>query len=488
MIWFMTSRGLHVTVLALTLVVGAGERGTSSAGAVGSPDPYELVADSGERIAGEHGTFEVPEHRANKASRTLTLHYVRLPSTASQPRPPMVYLSGGPGASALIAARGPRFPLFNALRRVADVIVFEQRGVGLSNQLPGCPHGSAPPLDRAMDRDATIASLTAQAAECVAFWQSAGVDIRGYKTVESARDLDALRQHLGVPRISLWGISYGTHLALAAYKVMDRQLDRVVLASPDGLDQNIKMPSRGDELFQRLQAMIDKDPDGRSLYPDAAGLINRVLNRLAMQPVRVSATRAGGEPVTFVMGAWEVRLLTAVSLADPSTTVRVLAMYRAADAGDYRAIAQQVYNLLRSGPYLFQGMRELVDAASGVPQDEIPRIEEQARTALLGDLLNFPVLQLRSAFGPLDLGDSFRAPPRSARPTLVLSGTLDGRTFPDDHRRAVRGLRNVTFVTVENGGHNLYEADPRIQELVVAFLRGDAVASQTLSLPPPRFR
>jgi hypothetical protein len=54
-----------------------------------------------------------------------------------------------------------------------------------------------------MDRDATIASLTAQAAECVAFWQSAGVDIRGYNIVESARDLDALRQHLGVPRISL---------------------------------------------------------------------------------------------------------------------------------------------------------------------------------------------------------------------------------------------------------------------------------------------
>jgi hypothetical protein len=197
---------------------------------------------------------------------------------------------------------------------------------------------------------------------------------------------------------------------------MDRQLDRVVLASPDGLAQNIKMPSREDELFQRLQAMIDKDPDGRSLYPDAAGLINRVLNRLAMQPVRVSATRAGGEPVTFVMGAWEVRLLTAVSLADPSTTVRVLAMFRAADAGDYRPIAQQVYNLLRSGPYLFGGMRELVDAASGVPQDEIPRIEEQARTALLGDLLNFPVLQLLSAFGPLDLGDSFRRRSRPGAP------------------------------------------------------------------------
>lgn len=133
-------------------------------------------------------------------------------------------------------------------------------------------------------------------------------------------------------------------------------------------------------------------------------------------------------------------------------------------------------------------MRVLMAASSGMSEADIARVDKRARAAPLGDLINFPVLQLPNAYGPPDLGDDFREPPHSRRPTPVLSETLIGRTFPENHLAAVRGLRNVTLITVENGSHNLFEADPAYSRSYSPFMRGEPVATQTVTLAPPRFR
>ena len=92
--------------------------------------PYAFKAPDGSTIDAELGAFEVPERRANPASRRITLRFVRFRSTAAKPGAPIVYLAGGPGASGIRTAAGPRFPLFMALRALGDVIALDQRGVG----------------------------------------------------------------------------------------------------------------------------------------------------------------------------------------------------------------------------------------------------------------------------------------------------------------------------------------------------------------------
>ena len=92
------------------------------------------------------------------------------------------------------------------------------------------------------------------------FWEREGVDYRGYTTWESAADVDAVRRALGVEKVNLLGISYGTHLALAIRKRYPDRVDRLVLASAEGLDQTVKLPARTDAYFERLQAVIDADP------------------------------------------------------------------------------------------------------------------------------------------------------------------------------------------------------------------------------------
>jgi len=92
--------------------------------------PYTFENDKKEKVDAEFGTLLVPENRSNLQSNLIELAFVRFKSTAKNPGPPIVYLAGGPGGSGIFTAKGSRFPLFMALREIADVIAFDQRGTG----------------------------------------------------------------------------------------------------------------------------------------------------------------------------------------------------------------------------------------------------------------------------------------------------------------------------------------------------------------------
>jgi pimeloyl-ACP methyl ester carboxylesterase len=85
------------------------------------------------------------------------------------------------------------------------------------------------------------------------------------------------------------------------------------------------------------------------------------------------------------------------------------------------------------------------------------------------------------------LGDSFRTGPHSDVPTLLLSGTLDGRTYPQSQREATQGLSKLTQVMVVNGGHNLFMSSPKVTEVIKDFLRGDPINTTEIQVELPPF-
>src|SRR5690606_29956982 len=113
------------------------------------------------------------------------------------------------------------------------------------------------------------------------------------------------------------------------------------------------------------------------------------------------------------------------------------------------------------------------------------QVLRQARTAVLGGWLDF-TLHYGGIAPELDLGDAFRALPTSEVPVLLLSGTLDGRTVVESQREAVAGLRNLTHIVVENGGHNL-PFPATIRAVVDRFMAGESVGQTTLTIPLPDF-
>src|SRR5688572_17048678 len=146
---------------------------------------------SKQKIEAFRGSLAVPENRSAERSRTVSLHYVRLPATGASVGPPIVYLAGGPGGSG-IAAINYRYDMFMAMRQYGDVIALDQRGTGASNIVPRCKSTQVVPVAQAISDDAYVRYQRDALKECFIYWQREGVDLAGYNTVENARDLDDL--------------------------------------------------------------------------------------------------------------------------------------------------------------------------------------------------------------------------------------------------------------------------------------------------------
>lgn len=447
-------------------------------------------ARGGQTADAQRGSFMVPENRSDPDSRMIRIEYVRFPATGNVSGSPIVYLSGGPGGSGMGTAKGPRFPLFMAMRAFGDVIALDQRGTGASNDLPTCESSQVDPDETPLSDADYLTRHKLAADECLAFWDAEGVDIHGYTTRESVADLDALRKHLGADKISLWGISYGSHLSLAALKEMDDRIDRVVVASIEGLDQTAKLPARTDAYFDRLQATVDQDPALSTQYPNIKAMLRRVHSKLDAAPVMLSVPLKDGSEAPFLLERRDLQQLMSGMISDPQWAILGLGMYAELDAGGATGITSVMARFIDPGaPISYRPMTFAMDVASGAGASRTAEIVQQAETSLLKDYLNFPMPHLDNYVPGLDLGDAFREAPISDVPTLVLSGTLDGRTYPESGREAVSGLSNAHIVTLNYAGHNLFMSSPEVTALIEAFMRGEVMTTDTITveIPEPDF-
>jgi pimeloyl-ACP methyl ester carboxylesterase len=182
-----------------------------------------------------------------------------------------------------------------------------------------------------------------------------------------------------------------------------------------------------------------------------------------------------------------VQMLTSAMIADPAQARMVPAMYAMMDANQYQQVAPRIYAACCRQPIGFGGMSEAMDLASGVSPQRLQLVREQAKTAILGDVLNFPVPHLLGAFGVPDLGETFRRNVKTEVPALFLTGTLDGRTYPEEHAEIIKGFSKATQVVVENAGHNLLVISPEVIEAIIQFMKGQPVNRTLMAVEPPTF-
>jgi pimeloyl-ACP methyl ester carboxylesterase len=442
--------------------------------------PIEFRADDGRTVAAERGEITVREDRADPKSRPLKLVFVRFKATTARPGAPIVYLAGGPGGSGVATAKGVRFDVFMKLREAGDVIAFDQRGTGESTRIPAC---RTPWLDvsQTVTRERMAALYTAGVQRCWAEWKAQGIAIDAWNSWESAADIDELRRDLGARKLSLWGISYGTHLALAYIKRYPARVDRAILASVEGLDQTVKLPLAEDAVLARIAAVVAADPDAAT--PDLVGLMRRVHARLDAAPARFPLPPGTPEGAAFTADSFTIRAFAGVMIKNPETIGPMISVYRALDAGAYAQIGpvlgRQMFGQVRA----IEGMPAAMDLASGISPARLALVQAQARTAILGDALNFPMPHAVGAIPGIDLGENFRAPFRFGRPVLLLEGDLDGRTALEEQAAATTGLTKKTTIIVRGAGHDIFEAEPRLWPLMAAFLAGRPVASQEIVRP-----
>lgn len=444
--------------------------------------PYAMQTKGHGTIATEEAFLEVPRRHSEPDGPRIRLRVVRLPATGGDGRAaPVVYLAGGPGGSGFGTALGPRWPVFDRIRRETDVLLLDQRGTDFSQMPPECSHAhrfdDAQPLQRA----AALVALRAIAVSCIAEWRKGGVDLAAYTTAESADDIEDLRRAMGLKRVSLWGMSYGTHLALATVRRHGQSLERVVLMGTEGPDDTIKLPLSADALLADLAVVARKDG-----FDDLQGSARRVLEALRRQPRQGNSPMHGGKPVTI--GEYDAQLAIANALGRRSSQRMLPLMLREAENGDYGLLAGFVV-MMREGLGGVRAMPLAMDVASGQSPQRRALVEAQARESLFGDALNFPFPELADGLGLVDLGEAFRGPLRSDLPVLFVSGTLDGRTPQANAQALLPGFSQGRQLLIRGASHDneLWLGHARIAENIADFLAGRPVKDEALDVPLPVF-
>src|SRR5690606_16674253 len=186
-------------------------------------EPCALRGPGGNAVEAQCTTLEVPEDHATPDGRRIELAIALVPAKGLAEADPIYMIAGGPGQSAIES-----FPsvagAFSDARRNRHVILVDARGTGGSNPLD-CPGFSDEAALAGIDGDSMEAPV--RMTETCRDELQARADLRFYTTADHVRDLDLVRDTLGVERINLVGVSYGTRVAqqyAAAYPQHTRAL------------------------------------------------------------------------------------------------------------------------------------------------------------------------------------------------------------------------------------------------------------------------
>jgi pimeloyl-ACP methyl ester carboxylesterase len=160
--------------------------------------------------------LSVPLDYTQPNGRKIQLQLVRIHEDGTQPVGSLLTNPGGPGGSGIELALGILGSLDPALLHTFDIIGFDPRGVGLSspincisNKMKDAYNAFSPdvrvPADFAKDK-----ALSKQIADGCS--QKYGSTLPFINTINTARDMDLIRQALNDKRMNYLGFSYGTEL------------------------------------------------------------------------------------------------------------------------------------------------------------------------------------------------------------------------------------------------------------------------------------
>jgi pimeloyl-ACP methyl ester carboxylesterase len=440
-------------------------------------EPVELPAGAPAGLVAQSARLTVPLVRANPAAGSAELAIVRLQAGSSGA--PIVYLPGGPGGSATGAVRDPRsLASFARLAASGDVILLDPRGTGRSTPRPVCraPRALAPD-ERWGPRSLALYEEGARA--CVAEWSAKSVDVRGFTNAESAADLEDLRKALDVPKLSLFGFSYGTHVALAALRSNPDRIDRMVLVGTEGPNHTRKLPSTLDTQLAKLSLLSGQD---------MTASLRRVLALLEREPVTVSIhDRAQKKAVDVAIGPDALRRILIADIGDGNDFPVYPALLQSLERGDTSILAWFVdkrYNQITGAVDLMVlGM----ECSSGATPLREQRIRLEAQASPFANAMNFPYPDICKALPAVDLGDAFRGPLVSKVPVLFVSGTLDSNTPPFQAEELRWGMPNASHLIVTNAGHEDTIPNPEVQRAIADYFAGKDVSDRRIALPAPKF-
>ncbi len=377
----------------------------------------------------------------------------------------MVALSGGPGQNSVGAVSSWALSLEPVLRRYR-LVVLDQRGTGLSGPLR-CPE---------LQRVGGLDEFTPAAVRRCAL--RTGPRRAFHRTTDTVDDLESLRKALGVKKIGLMGISYGTWVAQEYARRYPKHTDSLILDSIVGpepqdafsIDSFRRLPRVFNELCARGRC--------KGATPDFTADIGQVAAKLRQGPVRGRIFDVvGGARTTSYTAESQLFFLVTSGDLNPFMQARMPGAINAAAKGD----VEPLLRLKKVG----QGPTSKVGEFSWGLTTTTTCLDSQLPYSLSSDPSTRPALVQSAlaavppaAYAPwsadtvrdTSAADDCLLWPRDDRPrpsagglpdvpSLLLSGRLDMRTPLEDALRVKALLPRSELVTVPGNGHDQVDSD-----------------------------
>lgn len=439
------------------------------------------------------GYLVVRENRNSKTSRTIRLPVIILKSSSENPAPdPVLRTLGGPGASSLRMIRGRRFsPWLNK----RDMVIFEQRGTRHAEPNLDCYEVGGVRVQNVKTnvtgRQAIRREVEA-ARTCYERLIKAGADLSAYDSVQSAADIEELRQVLGYSQWNLYGVSYSARLMLNVMRGHPEGIRSVVLESvlPPSVNYDevgVDGAARALDLFFEHCAA---DPGCASAYPDLEKLFYDFVKQANRTPLVLNMNPAGStKPVSIRLNGDNVIewLLDYVLSADTEAIVAGPAQIARLINGDSSPLQMYAEDKLHPGSYSL-GMRFSVWCREEFPFENRQKINAQAQRhrQLLGYEVQPALLAVCRVWKVRRASAKENQPVASEIPTLVLGAEYDAYTPPAWGRLVAKTLRRSYFYEVPQVGHGPAFSSACARKIISDFLDNPQTAPEASCLKAPR--
>ncbi|MFI5980636.1 alpha/beta fold hydrolase [Streptomyces sp. NPDC051555] len=446
------------------------------------------------------GTLTVPENRTTPDGRKIKLGVAIVAAAADKPKSdPIVWLAGGPGDDAVGEAK---MAIDGGLNRDRDVIFMSQRGTYSADPALTCANideFNARATGLVYDAPSTGREHVAATKTCRDKLAATGADLGTYNDIESSADLADLRTALDIGQWNVFGISYGTQLALVHMRlhpegVRSVGIDGILPPSTAGSALTWSAAKQG---FDGLFKACAEQPACNNRYPKLPATFERLVRDLEAKPVTTTVALPDGKRVKAVLdgGALVNWMTSATHVAE-----QVPAALDELAHGKPQRIAQQWAVAKYSPQAIGRTSHGLV---YGVFCSEWTPYETEAQ-ALRGGQEAFPSFPASVQAQAPQLTflredcDAWNVPaaPASIRdvttsdiPTLAISGGFDAQTGAANGPYVARTLSRATVVTVPYQPHVVFATSKCAQQITLSFFDSPTAPSTgcVAALTPPPF-
>lgn len=302
-------------------------------------------------------TLPVPwNHFANDPSLTIDITFAV--SLASEPSKGLLfYVVGGPGGSGMAVADDYLSAFDESLAANMDIVFFDQRGIGpdhgLECPLAGAAFDSADlPLD---PPDATLQIIQTFVTDCQVELKHPEL-LPFVGTDQAIRDLDLFRQKLGVPKVWIYGESYGTQFAQQYATAFPDTISGVIL---DGVvDLNLSFEAfyktyiEGSEkiLTRVLDACVNTPGCGSDMKGNASDVYKTLAAQLDQAPIEIDFPMGDGTSEKRLLTGGLLETNAFYSLYGPGDRATFLRALAAASRSDLLPMLREGYVNLAIDP------------------------------------------------------------------------------------------------------------------------------------------